>query len=148
MWFRKKAPLPSLCLRRTIIAPPELVFQAWTEADELKHWWGPEGYSTPDARIDLRVGGSYRLTMVGPMGNTFYLSGSYRTVQPPHKLVYTWSWEGTSMDGPETLVTVEFRDRGGVTEVVVSHELPPGQALHADHVKVWEGSLDRLADHL
>jgi uncharacterized protein YndB with AHSA1/START domain len=134
----------TLHLRRTFAAPREKVFRAWTDPEELKKWWGPDGFSTPGAEIDLRVGGTYRIAMKSSHGNTYYLSGKYRAVQPPEKLVFTWRWEAEPELG-ETLVTVEFLDRGGSTEVVLTHELFPTQKSRDEHEKGWSGSLERLA---
>ena len=132
-------------LKRTFAAPREKVFRAWTDPEELKKWWGPEGYATPSAQVDLRVGGRYRLGMKKlPDGEVFYLSGTYREVRPLEKLVYTWSWEAEPEFG-ETLVTVEFRAMGNSTEVVLTHELFPNEKARQDHDKGWNSCLDRLA---
>ena|SRR2546422_3574602 len=79
---------------------------------------------------------------------SFHLSGSYREVQPPERLVYTWCWERPEMDIGETLVTVEFRDLGASTEVVVTHDLFPSQAACDQHQGGWSGCLDRLPEAL
>jgi uncharacterized protein YndB with AHSA1/START domain len=128
--------------------PREIVFHAWTDPTEVKRWWGPSGYYTPDAEIDLRPGGRYRFSMVGPHDNTFFLFGTFRQVETPRRLVYTWNWEGTAADGPESLVTVEFHDRGGATEVVVTHAGLATPEARADHARGWTGSLDRLEECL
>lgn len=141
----KPGPQTTLRLTRTFAAPREKVFRAWTEPEELKEWWGPEGYATPTAEVDLRVGGRYRLGMMKlPNGDVFYLTGIYREVRPPEKLVYTWRWESQPELG-ETLVTIEFRDRGDATEVVLRHELFPNADARDDHSKGWSSCLDRLA---
>jgi uncharacterized protein YndB with AHSA1/START domain len=135
----------TLSLRRTFKAPRERVFRAWTDPDELRKWWGPEGYVTPSAEVDLRVGGKYRLGMRKlPDGDIFYLSGIYREVRPPERLVYTWRWEAKPELG-ETLVTVEFREVGGSTEVILTHEFFPTPQARDDHNRGWSGCLDRLA---
>ncbi len=144
----KASPETTLHLTRTFAAPREKVFRAWTEPEELKRWWGPEGYATPIAEVDLQVGGKYRLGMRKlPEGDLFYLVGTYREVRRPEKLVYTWSWEGQA-DFGETLVTVEFRDRGPSTEVVLTHALFRTEKARQDHDKGWNGCLDRLAKAL
>ena len=141
-------PETTLHLRRVFAAPREKVFEAWTAPEALTRWWGPPGYATPTASVDLRPGGAYRLAMRKlPDGELFYLSGTYREVRHPEKLVYTWHWEAEPELG-ETLVTVEFRDLAGSTEVVVTHELFPSDKARGDHDKGWNGCLDRLADAL
>ncbi len=145
MATQRATPETSFELRRTFSAPRGKVFRAWTDPEELKRWWGPDGYATPSAEVDLRVGGMYRLGMKKlPDGQIFYLTGAYREVRPPERLVYTWRWEAEPELG-ETLVTVEFRDLGDATEVVVTHELFLSEKARQDHRKGWSGCLDRLA---
>jgi uncharacterized protein YndB with AHSA1/START domain len=55
--------------------------------------------------------------------------------------VYTWRWEGTQHDGVETLVTVEFHDRGNATEVRITHDLFPDEQIRALHSDGWNGCL-------
>ena len=140
-------PETSLQIRRTFPAPRERVFRAWTQPEELKKWWGiADGFSAPIAEVDLRVGGNYRLGMKPPDGDTPYVcGGTFRELRPPEKLVYTWSWEPPGNDIGETLVTVEFLDRGGSTEVVLTHELFPNQEARDQHSQGWAGALDQLA---
>jgi len=135
-------------ITRTFQASRERVFRAWTEPAQLQQWWGPEGFSTPSCQIDLRVGGGYRLTMKPAAGDSFDLVGTYREVRPPERLVYTWAWRGRDVEMGETLVTVEFLDRDGATEVVVTHELLPNEERRDGHRRGWEGSLDRLVELL
>ena len=134
----------TLQLTRTFAAPREKVFRAWTDPEEVKKWFHPPGYETPSAEIDLRVGGKYRLGMRKlPDGEVFYLSGSYREVRRPERLVYTWQWEAEPELG-DTLVTVQFHDRGGSTEVVLTHELFPTEKARQEHERGWSGGLDNL----
>lgn len=136
----------TLQLKQTFAAPREKVFRAWTDSEELKKWFAPsDEYSTLITEVDLRVGGRYHLGMKPPHKDVIYIvGGTYREVRPPEKLVYTWSWEGAEIDIGETLVTVEFRDLGGLTEVVLTHEFFPTEKARQDHEKGWGGCLDRL----
>jgi uncharacterized protein YndB with AHSA1/START domain len=138
-------PQTTLQLRRTFAAPREKVFRAWTDPEELKKWWGPPGYGTPSAEVDLRVGGKYRLGMRKlPDGPLFYLAGTFREVRAPERLTYTWRWEAEPEHG-ETLVTVEFHTRGGSTEIVLTHELFPTEKARQEHERGWSSSFDKLA---
>lgn len=138
------SPQTTLRLARTFAAPRQKVFRAWTDPEELKKWWGPPGYDTPSAEVDLRSGGKYRVGMRKlPDGPVFYLTGTYREVQPPERLVYTWRWEAEPEYG-ETLVTVEFHERGGSTEMLLTHELFPSEKMRDDHEQGWSRSFDKL----
>ena len=139
------SPDTTLRLTRTFTAPREKVFRAFTDPETLKRWWGPPGYDTPSAEIDLRVGGRYRFAMRKlPDGPILYLAGTYREVRPPERLVFTWRWEAEPELG-DTLVTLEFRDAGGGTEVILTHELFPSQKARDDHSRGWSSSWEKLA---
>ena len=134
----------TLRLRRTFAAPPERVFRAWTTPEEMKQWKAPGDMTTPVAEVDLRPGGKYRIHMRAPDGAEHHLVGVYRTVEPPRKLVYTWRWQDDP-DAPETLVTVEFLDRGGATDLVLTHDLFPNEEASKRHETGWTGCFEKLA---
>lgn len=133
----------TLRLARTFAAPRERVFRAWTTPEELKRWSAPGDYTNPLVEVDLRVGGRYKIRMQAPNGAAHTAVGVYQVVDPPRKLVYTWQWEGEGSE--ETLVSVEFHDRGGSTEVVLVHERFPNDEARAQHEMGWTGCLDKLA---
>jgi len=137
-------PDSTLQIKRTFKAPRDKVFKAWTDPTVLKQWFAPsDDFSVPIADIDLRVGGKYRIAMQAPDGAQHIAIGTYREVAPSQKLVFTWTWEKSPM--PETLVTVEFNERAGSTEMVFTHELFPSVEERDHHNKGWIGCLDRLA---
>jgi uncharacterized protein YndB with AHSA1/START domain len=130
---------------RTLDAPREEVFRAWTDPEQIRSWWGPGEFTCPEAEIDLRPGGSYRLVMQPTAGDPFVVAGTYREVEPPARLVYTWRWEtGPAADGSESLVMVEFRDRGTKTELALSHSDFPASHGPAPYQMGWEGGLDKF----
>ena len=138
-------------MNRTINAPRERVFAARTQPELLRKWWGAhESFSAPIAEVDLRVGGKYRLGMLEPgKDNPYVCHGVYREVTPPERLVFTWLWEKMPGDDPafvpaETLVTVEFIDKDGATEVVLTHEQFPDEHMRDEHQGGWTGCLDGL----
>lgn len=137
-----------LTIRRTIKVPRQKVFDAWTRPDQLKNWWRCNpSWSTEIAEIDLRVGGKYRLGMRDPQKDQAYICfGEFKVIDEPERLVYTWSWEPPVMEVGETLVTVEFRDNGDSTELVLTHERFPSAEATGEHNKGWLGCLDVLAD--
>ena len=147
-------PAFSVVVNRTINAPRERVFEAWTNPAHLHRWWAVrEDYTAPIVEVDLRTGGSYRLGMQDPdREHPFVVSGVYREVTPPEKLVFTWKWEAAS-DGsewvpPETLVTIEFFDRGESTDIRLTHELFPDENMRDEHNQGWGGCLDSLTRYL
>jgi len=133
---------------RTLAAPREEVFRAWTEPEQIRRWWGPGEFTCPEAEVDLRPGGAYRLVMQPTAGDPFVVAGTYREVDPPARLVYTWRWEtGPAADGSESLVTVEFRDAASDpprTELVLTHTEFPASHGPAPYQMGWEGGLDKF----
>lgn len=135
-----------LVLRRQLDAPPAVVFKVWTEPDHMRNWFGPSPeFTNPFIEVDLRQGGRYRIAFLAPDGVQNVVGGEFLHVEPPKKLVYTWQWEPPNEHaGHETQVTVEFLPRGGGTELVLTHDRIPDQAMRQSHEKGWSGALDRL----
>ncbi|HLB20932.1 MAG TPA: SRPBCC domain-containing protein [Solirubrobacteraceae bacterium] len=144
--------LATLRLEHTFAATPEEVFDAWTNAEVLQRWWGPgPSWTSPGCDLDLRVGGSYELRMRdGATGEIHAVGGEYREVVRPHRLVYTWRWQGD--DGPNpghvSLVTVEFHAAGEATTVVLEHSGLPSQESRRRHGDGWRGSFANLAERI
>ncbi len=108
----------TLVLERVFKAPTDKVFAAWTDPQILVQWWGPEGLSIPECDLDVRPGGAWTTTMAGKDGMQLVVSGVYREVSPPTRLVMTWAWQ--QEDGT----------RGHETEIVVTlEEVPEGTRL-------------------
>ena len=71
----------------------ERVFEAWTNPNQIQRWFGPATCKVVDVKIDLRVGGAYRFQVYNdPMGE-MAVTGKYKEVSSPEKLVFTWKWE-------------------------------------------------------
>jgi uncharacterized protein YndB with AHSA1/START domain len=134
----------SLRLSRTIAASPEEVFRAWTDPAEMKEWYCPEGGTVDLAEVDLTVGGRFKVAMRMPDG-VHVAYGIYREIDPPRKLVFTWQWE--SGDGPkegETVVTLEFKEHDGATELVLTHEQFATAESRDGHEQGWASALNKL----
>ena len=106
-----------------------------------------EQHSTKIIKLDVRVGGLYQLQVTTPEGTHVLLSGTYREVKPPERLVFTWQWEGDPDNG-ETLVTIDFHDRGDSTEIVLTHERFLNSERRDRHARGWQGCFDRLNELL
>jgi uncharacterized protein YndB with AHSA1/START domain len=129
----------TLVTRRTIRASAQRLFDAWTRPEQLRAWWGPAPVTCSDAKVDLRVGGRYRIANALPDGKTLVIEGEFQLVEEPHKLVYTWC------AGDEvSRVTVRFEPRGEMTEVIVIHEQIPSEPVRESHQGGWLGCLDGL----
>jgi uncharacterized protein YndB with AHSA1/START domain len=135
----------ALVVRRTIRAKPARVFDAWTQPEQLRAWWGPRPVACSGAEVDLRVGGDFRIDNALPDGKTVTIRGTFRVVEVPHKLVYTWHIDDAP--GAVSLVTVRFEPRGNDTEVIVVHEEIPTEAIRESHEGGWRGCLDGLERH-
>src|SRR5579875_872573 len=107
------APL-ELMINRTINAPRERVFRAWTEAAELDRWFFPDPEIVTKSTVDLRVGGAYRIEMHRKDGHVFGAHGVYREINRPGRIVFTWTADncGDSVV-QDSVVTVEFFDVDG-----------------------------------
>ncbi len=136
----------ALHLSRTVAASPARIFDAWTVADQLKRWTCPDPNAAVEVDIDLRAGGHYSIRMDAE-GGPFTALGTYRVVDSPRRLVYTWRWkEETHPMREETLVTVELVPVEGGTEIRLAHESFPTPSDVDGHEEGWKICLDRLAD--
>ncbi|MFL5839696.1 MAG: SRPBCC domain-containing protein [Thermoleophilaceae bacterium] len=131
-------------MKRVLPATRSVVFQAFSDQDELARWWGPRGFSTPSLEFDLRVGASYRIEMQPPEGDPFWLTGEFREVEPPARLAYTFVWEEPDPDDAETRVDLSFRDLGESTEVGLTQGPFKTEARRALHRDGWTDAFEKL----
>lgn len=134
------SPTYALDLERTLTAPPERVFRAWTDPAELARWFAPDPGLPTEAEVDLRVGGGYRIRMGG-----HEVAGAYQVIDPPRTLAFSWRWT-SHPDGPETLVTVSLTPAGEGTRLRLRHERFASEAARANHEGGWTLSLARLVE--
>ncbi|MET3920317.1 SRPBCC domain-containing protein [Arthrobacter sp. UYEF20] len=125
-------------------APPERIFALLTEPDGLASWWGPHGFTLPEARLDLTVGGRYRFTMKPADGDPFHLSGRFLEITPPRRLAYTFNWEEPTPDDRETTATFTLDAEGSVTRVALWHGLFATEERLALHRDGWSESFQKL----
>lgn len=97
--------------------------------------------------MDARVGGHYRCTLK-MSGHTYYAVGEFVEIDPPKRLVYTFGWERAIVPLTDSLVTVEFEDRGQETEIVVTHERLGGRTKRALHDWGWRWLLRNIERQL
>ena len=112
--------LPSdleICFTRLVDWPRELVFEAWTNAEHLRQWWGCANSQISSCEVDARPGGRWQIIMNMPDGSRHPFKGVYREVTPPARLVYTECYDRPEFGSPEWLTTITFEDLGKRTQV-------------------------------
>lgn len=139
----------TLRMTRVFAAPPEDVFDAWTDVETLRLWWpaGP-GWQTPTAEVDLRAGGRLRLVMRDPDGNEFGGEGTYLTLDRPHRLAFTWRWDTSALGARRQLVDVRFTGNGDGTTTVVLTNTGLAETEQESHREGWDASFDNLDEVL
>ncbi len=100
----------TVAFRRFIDAPPGLVFDAWTQPEHLRRWWGPRAFALVVCEIELRVGGSYRLVQRAPDGQDHAFHGRYVEIDRPRRLSRTFVYDGAPEH--EALEAVTFEPDG------------------------------------
>jgi uncharacterized protein YndB with AHSA1/START domain len=138
-----------IVIERIVDAPPDLVFQCWTDKVHLARWWAPHGFTNPVCEVDVRVGGSWRIVMRGPDGTEYPCGGVYQEIVPGERLVFTNiaadAAGQTVLDG---LTIVTFAGINGKTRMTVS----TGAIALVDYAVAylqgmqtgWTQSLERL----
>jgi uncharacterized protein YndB with AHSA1/START domain len=138
-----------LVITRIIDAPRALVFRAWTGPKHVAQWWGPHGFTNPVCELDVRPGGAIRIDMCGPDGTLYPMSGTYREVVEPGRLVFT-SGALDEKGNPlfEVLSTVTFAGQGGGTALTLRARVVKATAGAAPYLAGmeagWTQTLERL----
>jgi uncharacterized protein YndB with AHSA1/START domain len=140
-----------MIISRTFDAPREMVFEAWTNANHLVHWWGPNGFTLTTKSAEIKAGGEWRFTMHGPDGRNYPNRIVFHEIVKPERLVYAHS--GEEDDEVQFNTTVTFEAKGERTLLTMRAVFPSEEALQ--HVikefHALEGGkqhLGNLADYL
>jgi uncharacterized protein YndB with AHSA1/START domain len=133
----------TLRMERTFAAPAQAVFDAWTSEEVMRRWWHPEpDWDTPEATVDLRLGGEVRVVMRDPHTDTEYGGGGYYTeIDPPRRLAFTWIWDGNDT---RQLIEIDFEERDGVTTVRFTHRDLWDEEAVRSHEDGWSKAFDNL----
>lgn len=160
----KTAPQEGLVIRRIIDAPVELVWQAWTDPAHVMRWWGPKNYTSPSAKIDLRVGGKFIFGMRAPAeqgGQDSYTSGVYTKIVPYERLEFTQGMsdkDGTRVN-PQTLglppdfpqemnTVIQFIRKGEMTELIITESHWTASPIAVFAYAGMHESLDKMSEVL
>jgi uncharacterized protein YndB with AHSA1/START domain len=135
----------TLRMERTFQAPVQAVFDAWTSEEVMRRWFhGQHDWETPEAEVDLRLGGAVRVVMRDPVKDTEHGGGGYYTeIDPPNRLAFTWTWDDDD-DDRRTLIEVEFEEAEDATTVRFTHSNLRDQESVLNHKEGWTACFDNL----
>jgi uncharacterized protein YndB with AHSA1/START domain len=134
----------AVTVRREIAAPAEELFDAWLDARSLGSWMRPSGIRETRAETDPRVGRGFRIVMVDDESTVVH-TGTYREIDRPRRLTFTWSSPATRFR--DSLVTVTFEPSPNGATVVEVHQVGlPDAAAQESHQAGWADALRELAD--
>jgi len=136
------ASKPSLTLKRRLKAPPEKVYEAWTQPAQMMRWWGGNNEASRTAETDLRVGGRFHVGFKGDNGEQHDVSGTYKEVTPYTRLVFSWAWRTTPER--ESQVTIDIKPDPDGSLLTLTHEQFYDQKACDDHGVGWSLGLDQL----
>ena len=136
------ASKPSLTLKRRLKAPPEKVYEAWTQPAQMMRWWGGANETARTAETDLRVDGRFHVGFKGDNGEQHDVSGTYKEVVPNRKLVFSWAWRSTPER--ESQVTIDIKPDADGSILTLMHEQFFDEKARDDHERGWSFSLDQL----
>ena len=135
----------AVTVRREIAAPAETLYDAWLDAEQLGSWMRPRVISETRAETDPREGGEFRIVMVRD-GSDIVHQGTYREIDRPSRLVFTWSSPAT--DHRDSVVTVTFEPLASGSTMVEIHQVGlPDEVSRASHTEGWSDALTELERH-
>ena len=119
-----------LHMERTYDAPAQAVFDAWTSEEVMRRWWhAGHDWETPEATVDLRVGGAVRVVMRNPHEDVEYGGGGeYVEVDPPARLAFTWTWDDDP-DNTRQLIEIDFEETDGRHHGQLHPQRPVGRGV-------------------
>lgn len=131
---------------RAFDAQRELLWEVWTSPEHLPKWLlGPDGWTMPVCESDLRVGGEWQFVWRREDGSEMAMTGEYREIAPPERLVSTQSWGG---DWPETVNTLVFEEDGERTIMTQTIVYPSIEARDAAIATGMQHGMDSGFDRL
>jgi len=132
-----------LRIERTFTASAEDVFDAWTSPEVMRRWFhcAPD-WATPEAEVDLQVGGKVRVVMRRPDGTEAEMQGEYKLIDRPHRLVMTWIFHDDPSN--EQLIELSFSESEGSTTVLMVNSGISTDERRDAQDEGWLGCLDEL----
>jgi len=147
-------PKLDLVLERVVDVPVNLVWEAWTKAEHLPHWFVPAPWTLAECEIDVRPGGMLRFVMRSPEGKEFPHVGCYLEVVPNQRLVWTDAllpgYRPSSQPFFTAIITMKPEGTGTRYKAVALHKDEPDRARHEQmgFADGWSKCLDQLVAHM
>lgn len=137
-------------IERDFRVSPERLFQAITEEAEVVNWWGHDGMTLPDVRLDFSRTGPWHSEMIGADGARYRMSGEVTHVDPPRSVGFTWVWDlPEAMRAPMSLVTLTVEKTEIGARLTIAHVDLPDDERAARHETGWTaGPMTRLERYL
>ena len=134
-------------VRRHLAASPTRVFAAFADSSQVSRWLTPSRDVKLDVtEFDFRVGGRYRFAYRVPGREPMVVSGVYRVIEPPSRIVFTWDIEPPDEHaGVRSEVTVTLLPQGTGTDLLIRHAQLAAPGARERHAAGWSGAVDRLA---
>jgi len=133
---------PSLTIVRRIKAPPQKVYDAFTRAEIIARWWGPDAGPVLSVEADPRVGGRFRIRFQTLDGEQHEMFGAYRVTEPGRRLVWDMTW--IAFPERQSVVTIDLQAIAEGTELTMRHEQLHDEEVRDSHLQGWTGMLDKL----
>ena len=143
----------TLQLKHHYQARPEQVFSAWSNAEVLGQWFGPQSHQCKVEKYDFNQGGKYRIRMIplnedhscsGEANEDSVCAGQFVEIKHNEKIIMTFNWVEGGADMGETLLSIELTEKNKGTELVLTHERLPNNDLRNAHEEGWTSSLECL----
>lgn len=121
---------PVIHIRRFFKAPPELVYRVLTEPDYIRRWFGPQRLEITVCEADLRPGGTWRVVQRAPDGTEFVFRGEFLELEPPHRRVGTFMWEGAPDHVATETFVCEAVEGGTMVTTEMVHDSVEARDMH------------------
>lgn len=150
-------PALDLVLERVVDASPELLWKAWTDPEQVKVWFTPRPWTTPEVEIDLRPGGVFRTLMRSPEGEEQNVAGCYLELVENRRIVWTDALRPGYRPAGDAFLTAiitfepcEGGEGGTRYTAIAKHADPETCKKHAEmgFLDGWGTALDQLIEHL
>ena len=132
-------------IERHFKADPERLFDAFASYEGMKAWFGPGECHVIDGELEFEVGGRYRLRVQTEESGEVEVVGVYQTVERPHRISFTWRWQGNpTFQAADSVVDITFDPQGNGTLLRLVQTGIQEDEARANHGHGWNGAFDKL----